>query len=230
MALGQLFKTSFTLTAPSKIHKQGQHHRPGLAGALGGADQRPAPSAPRQNQRPAPPSAAGLAADSRQGVTTPASPAWPVLPRPDPRTGLASSRISFATRAALARMCAPRRHAMRCSTTCGWIASDAALPANPVADTAAGLATGSPLQPSSQTRLAAHCGLLLHFRILDTSNTTVVIYLFALTSLAAHSSPSSCAAVARRVPSSAARANGALRTSGGPRARPAARRRAGRRH
>ena len=45
----------------------------GLAGALGGADQRPAPRAPGQNQRPA--------------------------PRADPRKGPASSRIAFWRRA-----------------------------------------------------------------------------------------------------------------------------------
>ena len=41
----------------------------GLAGALGGADQRPAPRAPGQNQRPAP--RAPERPRSRQGVTIP---------------------------------------------------------------------------------------------------------------------------------------------------------------
>ena len=73
----------------------------GLAGALRGA-LRPAPG---QNQRPAPP--APEPPRSSLGVTIPESPVRPILLRPDPRTGLACSRISFRRRA-------PRA----CSITC----------------------------------------------------------------------------------------------------------------
>ena len=66
---------------------------PGLAGALRGAEQRPAPRAPRPAPR------APERPRSRLGVTIPESPARPILLRPVPYTGLACSRISFRRRA-----------------------------------------------------------------------------------------------------------------------------------
>ena len=75
---------------------------PGLARALGGPDQRPAPSAAA---RPGP----RLGGPGFARVTVPRSLARPVLPRPDPRTGasgLACSRIARRRRAC--RRPAPR--------------------------------------------------------------------------------------------------------------------------
>ena len=79
----------------------------GLAGALRGA-LRPAPG---QNQRPAPP--APEPPRSSLGVTIPESPVRPILLRPDPRTGLACSRISFQRRAPRACSIASLRAAPR---------------------------------------------------------------------------------------------------------------------
>ena len=89
-----------------------------LAGALGGADQRPrtksAPLAPRP-RRPRP----------RMGVTIPGHPPdlsedWAGMLEnlvPAPR----ATRVQYPARAALARICAPREHAYarRAGTQCG---------------------------------------------------------------------------------------------------------------
>ena len=66
----------------------------GLAGALGGADQRPSPLAPGRSQRPAPPGAPRLARASRSPVDPP-----DLCCPGHPRTGLACSRIGFRRRA-----------------------------------------------------------------------------------------------------------------------------------
>ena len=67
--------------------------------------QRPAPRGKISAPRPAPPS--GERPRFLPGFRIPGSPAWPILPRSEPRTGLACSRISF-------RRCALRS----CSLTC----------------------------------------------------------------------------------------------------------------
>ena len=114
-----------------------------MKGALGDADQRPAPRAPGQNQRPAPPNAPGLAWASRSPGQWGHPPDLfsPGLNRglqwagmlenldPAPRAALLLYRVPpFAhTRAAQVRKRRLRRHAMVHATTSGGIMNDAVL-------------------------------------------------------------------------------------------------------
>ena len=94
----------------------------GLAGVRWGADQRPVPRAPWRNQRRAPRASARPGPRRRPGgpgfarVTIPGSPAGPILPRPDPRTGLACSRIACPCCAHAASP--PSRAGARCRVCC----------------------------------------------------------------------------------------------------------------
>ena len=105
----------------------------GLAGALGGADQHPAPRAPGQNQRPAP--RAPERPGSRPGFTIPGHPPdifCPGLTRGqgyharESRSGAASRVLAYRvppcahTRAAQVRIRTLRLHAMRHATTSNY--------------------------------------------------------------------------------------------------------------
>ena len=123
-----------------------------LAGDRGGAltrAPRPTPPGEISAPRPAPPGAPGLARADRPSrppgyrVTIPGSTGWPILPRPDPRTGLvcptgAARRARAASQAcarcrarayaaALARIRAWRWHAVLHATRCSGIMDDAVL-------------------------------------------------------------------------------------------------------